>query len=123
MADEEFTNMADINSLEEFRAAAGDPTLTEEMFQQAKSSANPLNGKPVHERAQAIAFVVDDEVVDIIYTDDRLAAMFMSDPTVVDITHLVSDPLLHPAVGWAYDADTNTFIGRDGDGEPVSIPV
>lgn len=117
-------NMEDINSLEEYRVAAGDPTLTEELFQQAKFGASPSSdARPVHEKAQAIAFIVNDEVVDIIYTDERLSAMFMSDPTVVDITHLMSNPLLHPATGWAYDEENQAFIGRDNDGEPVSIPL
>jgi hypothetical protein len=78
---------------------------------------------PVHERARAIAFIVDDEVAEIIFTDDRLSAVFLSDPKIVEITSLMSDPLLHPATGWGYDSDTNSFIGRDSEDNVVSLPL
>jgi len=33
-----------------------------------------------------IAFVVDGTVLDVLYTDERLAAIFLSQPLVLDIT-------------------------------------
>lgn len=33
-----------------------------------------------------IAFIIDGEVVDILHTDSRLAAIFLSEPTIVDVT-------------------------------------
>jgi len=33
-----------------------------------------------------IAFVIDDEVVDILHTDSRLAAIFLSEPKIIDVT-------------------------------------
>jgi hypothetical protein len=82
-----------------------------------------VNTAPIHEQARAIAFVVDDEIAEIIFTDDRLAAVFLSDPTIIEITSLMSDPLLHPATGWGYDSDTNSFIGRDSEDNVVSLPL
>ena len=76
---------------------------------------------PIHERARAIAFIVDDEVADIIYTDDRLSAIFLSAPVMVELTSLMADPLLHPATGWGYDSETNSFIGRDAEDNVVSL--
>ena len=76
---------------------------------------------PIHERARAIAFIVDDEVADIIYTDDRLSAIFLSAPVMVEPTSLMADPLLHPATGWGYDSETNSFIGRDAEDNVVSL--
>ena len=35
-----------------------------------------------------LALVIDNRVVDILHTDERLAAIFLSEPTVVDITGL-----------------------------------
>lgn len=36
-----------------------------------------------------IAFVIDGVVADILHTDDRLAAIFLSEPIMIDVTELV----------------------------------
>ena len=36
-----------------------------------------------------IAFVIDGVVADILHTDDRLAAIFLSEPLIIDVTELV----------------------------------
>jgi hypothetical protein len=33
-----------------------------------------------------IAFIIDGEVQDVLHTDERLAAIFLSQPTIVDVT-------------------------------------
>ena len=35
-----------------------------------------------------VAFVIDDQVIDVLHTDERLAAIFLSQPTVEDVTNL-----------------------------------
>jgi hypothetical protein len=35
-----------------------------------------------------VAFIIDDQVIDVLHTDERLAAIFLSQPTVVDVTNL-----------------------------------
>lgn len=35
-----------------------------------------------------IAFIIDNEVVDILHTDNRLAAIMLSEPTIIDATEL-----------------------------------
>lgn len=48
-----------------------------------------------------IAFVIDDEVIDILHTDDRLAAIFLSNPEVLDVTGPDGEPTMGP--GWKRD--------------------
>ena len=33
-----------------------------------------------------IAFIIDGEVIDVLHTDERLGAIFLSQPTIVDVT-------------------------------------
>lgn len=52
-----------------------------------------------------LAFVIDGEVVQIMGTDERLAAILLSDPIIVDVTNI--DPAL--IIGKNYDVTTNSF--------------
>ena len=52
-----------------------------------------------------IAFVIDNEVVDVLHTDERLGAIFLSEPTIVDVT----DKLDTATVGASYDPSTGVF--------------
>ena len=56
-----------------------------------------------------IAFIIDGEVVDILHTQDRLAAILLSDPTVVDITDVNNDSNSAIYPGWTYDSTTKAF--------------
>ena len=38
-----------------------------------------------------LAFVLEGEVVDVLYTDERLSAIFTSSPTVIDVTDLINN--------------------------------
>lgn len=42
---------------------------------------------PVETPPFKIALIIDNEVVDVIRTDERLAAIFLSNPTIVDVTN------------------------------------
>jgi len=55
--------------------------------------------------AAMLAFVIDGEVVQIMGTDERLAAILLSDPIIVDVTNI--DPAL--IIGKNYDVTTNSF--------------
>lgn len=60
-----------------------------------------------------IAFVVDGEVADILHTDERLFAIFMSNPVIIDVTaQITADPESIP-VGSLYDVETNLFTILD----------
>ena len=57
-----------------------------------------------------VAFIMDGEVVEMMNTDDRLAALFLSEPLVIDITdrydtmHAVGN-----VIGMRYDKDKDSF--------------
>ena len=55
-----------------------------------------------------LAFIIDGEVADVLHTDERLGAIFTSNPLVLDVTELMAseNPVL---VGSTYNAETNTF--------------
>ena len=55
--------------------------------------------------AATLAFIIDEEVVQIMGTDERLAAILLSDPLIVDVTNI--DPAL--IMGKRYDVTTNSF--------------
>ena len=55
--------------------------------------------------AAMLAFVIDGEVVQVMGTDERLAAILLSDPIIVDVTGV--DPALVTSAN--FDVTTNTF--------------
>jgi len=55
-----------------------------------------------------IAFIIEGKVIDILYTDARLAAIFLSQPTIVDVSVPEGEALL-VKVGWDYNDTTQTF--------------
>ena len=55
-----------------------------------------------------IAFIIDNKVVDILQTDERLAAIFLSEPEIVNVTDL--EQKFFPAVDWKYDTSLEKFI-------------
>lgn len=58
-----------------------------------------------------IAFVIDEEVVDVLHTDERLAAIFLSEPTILDVSDkFVVGEVPGVWIGDTYDAETNNFI-------------
>jgi hypothetical protein len=67
-----------------------------------------------------IAFVVDNVVVDILYTDERLAAIFLSQPLVLDITETYEEA--QPKPGYVYYEDTQTFLPQSTD-ESIDVVV
>jgi hypothetical protein len=59
-----------------------------------------------------IAFVLDNEIVDILHTDERLAAIFTSNPIIVNITNNMIEDGGTAGVGSIYDPETQTFSIR-----------
>jgi hypothetical protein len=60
-----------------------------------------------------IAFVVDNEVIDVLYTDERLAAIFLSQPQILDITETAES--LQAVVGFVYDESTGKYMPTSPD--------
>jgi hypothetical protein len=77
-------------------------TLKKEIKENKMAESNEL--PPIK-----IAFVLDGEVVDILHTDERLAAIFLSNPISVDITDNMIDNGGTAGIGSLYDPETNTF--------------
>ncbi|NDB58480.1 hypothetical protein EB001_08550 [bacterium] len=57
-----------------------------------------------------IAFILDDQIVDILHTDDRLAAIILSEPKIINVSDYVDESgnfILD--VGMFYDEVDNSF--------------
>lgn len=52
-----------------------------------------------------IVFILDGEIQDAIVAEERLAAILLSEPTIVDVTSIDPKPML----GWKYDSETKGF--------------
>lgn len=66
---------------------------------------NPVEMPPVK-----LAFIIDGQVVDVLHTDDRLAAIMLSQPTIVDVTDTYNaNEAPFNMVSWAYDPTSNEF--------------
>ncbi len=57
-----------------------------------------------------LAFVLDNKVVDVLRTDERLAAIFLSQPIIVDVTGPDGNPTTE--TGYNYDPITGNFFGN-----------
>lgn len=61
----------------------------------------------MEENLNHIAFIIDNEVVEIIRTDDRIAAIWLSQPTIVNVTG--EDQRSIAEIGYTYHPETQTF--------------
>jgi hypothetical protein len=53
-----------------------------------------------------VAYVIDNQVVQIIHVDERMAAVVLSEPLVIDVTELGKQGVRN---GDIYDPETGTF--------------
>lgn len=65
-----------------------------------------------------IAFVINGSVVDVLHTDDRLAAILLSDPVIIDATGADGQSIAN--VGDAYDETTGSFMKSEMSPEEVA---
>jgi len=56
-----------------------------------------------------LAFILDGEVADVIHTDDRLSAIFLSNPLVINVTDQFNNDATSVLPGYKYDSTTGTF--------------
>jgi hypothetical protein len=60
-----------------------------------------------------IAFIIDGEVVDILHTDERLGAIFTSNPIIKNVTgNLYTDDNGIVSVGSLYNVETDEFLPK-----------
>lgn len=55
-----------------------------------------------------IAFILDGVVQDVLHTDERLAAIFLSQPLVVDVSHEYGDDPTKNLTNYTYDGEAFT---------------
>jgi hypothetical protein len=71
-----------------------------------------------------IAFIIDGVVQDVLNTDDRLAAIFLSQPKVVDVTEISESEFI--TAGYLYNEESNTFtkwVVEETPGQPLDAPL
>jgi hypothetical protein len=76
---------------------------------------------------KAIAFVIDDEIVDVLYTDERMSSILLSNPIILDLSNVVTNApeisTYRPTIGWIYNAEENAVIGMDGENNPIVVKI
>ena len=59
-----------------------------------------------------IAFIIDNEVADILHTDERLSAIFLSNPLILDVTEQYNLDPNSVKPGMIYNPEDNTYSER-----------
>lgn len=59
-----------------------------------------------------VALILDGEVADILHTDERLGAIFLSNPLIVDVTNNLFENGGTAMVGGTFNYDTEEFGPR-----------
>lgn len=54
-----------------------------------------------------VALILDGKVQEMLHTDDRLAAIFLSNPIILEVTDTYTD---FPLIGWSYDEESGTIF-------------
>lgn len=69
------------------------------------SEENLLPSMPVK-----VAFIIDNEVVDILHTDERLGAILLSNPLIIDVSDHINDlGQFSLTVGSKYNQEDESF--------------
>lgn len=64
-----------------------------------------------------IAFVIDGKVVDLLHTDERLAAIFLSQPTIIDATEYLEANPSAQLVNGTWDGTSFTPVAQPESAE------
>ena len=75
--------------------------LAEQAAERARLEADLVSHYPFH-----IACVLDGVAAQVFHCDEKLAAILLSNPTIVQCEAPANGG---PDAGWAYNASTNTF--------------
>jgi hypothetical protein len=69
-----------------------------------------------------VAFILDNEIVDILHTDERLSAILLSNPVIKEVTGMLLEDGGNVHLGGIYDPNTDTFIKNDAVeiGQPLT---
>lgn len=66
-----------------------------------------------------LAFIIDNEVADILHTDERLAAIFLSNPVIFDITDRLAANALSVTPGMTYNPETQEYSMPEQENDNV----
>jgi hypothetical protein len=56
----------------------------------------------IYKGKNVLAFIIDGEIVDIFFSDERFSSILQSNPIIVELNNV--DPMLNgPHIGWKYD--------------------
>jgi hypothetical protein len=80
-----------------------------------EEQTNPLDNVPYK-----LAFILDGEVADILHTDERLSAIFLSNPLVLDISQQLQSNPAAIMPHFLYNAETGEFTAPP---EETAVPV
>lgn len=69
-----------------------------------KQAKEKSNTPPV-----ALVYLIDNTVVDILRTDERLAAIMLSNPVILDLSDVESLADINAVIGATYDPETASF--------------
>ncbi len=61
-----------------------------------------------------IAFIIDNKVVELLNTDERISAILLSNPLIMDVTDRTNNPDEYVMVGSTYNPETNKFEYGEG---------
>jgi hypothetical protein len=77
--------------------------MTEDISQEIQ----PMSSMPVQ-----LALIINNKVVDVLHTDERLSAIFLSNPTMLDVSAWYSDPenVNKNLVDASYNQETQEFL-------------
>lgn len=57
-----------------------------------------------------LAFIIDNQVADILHTDERLGAIFLSEPLIIDISDKIDENgIVQVQVNASYNPETQQF--------------
>jgi hypothetical protein len=61
-----------------------------------------------------IAFIIDNKVVEVLNTDERISAILLSNPLIMDVTEKTNNPDEYVMIGSTYNPESNTFEYGEG---------
>ena len=61
-----------------------------------------------------IAFIIDSKVVELLNTDERISAILLSNPLIMDVTDRTNNPDEYVMLGSTYNSELDKFEYGEG---------
>ena len=84
--------------------------MTEDIFEPTEDIFQPT--QEVSPMPVQLALIISDKVVDVLHTDERISAIFLNNPTIIDVSDWYSDPenINKNLVEALYNQETQEFL-------------